>query len=398
MGSHPLRLAAALCVALGLAACEDKTAASAAPPPGGPGGGMAGAPPEAAYMIVRAEQVPRSVDLPGRVAPSAVADVRPQAEGVIRRMLFKEGSQVKAGDPLFQLEAPRPQIAAETAQTALVKAQASLAAAQAAYDRSASLYSRGFLSKANMDTATTALRAAQADVESAQAGVRSARVTVDYGTIRAPISGRIGKAAVNVGDLVTANQATALATIRQLDPVYVDLADTSANILRLREEIQAGQIGGASAEPKVRFTLETGTPYAPEGRISLTDMVVSESTSALTLRATVSNPDGLLLPGMYLRASVELGSSSAVLAPQRTVLRNSTGEPIAYVIDAQNKIESRKLTLNGARGNAWVVMDGLKEGDRLVLDGFQKISPGSTVRGLEGSVDENGVVAQELRR
>ncbi|MDD2869264.1 efflux RND transporter periplasmic adaptor subunit [Neomegalonema sp.] len=394
MGSRPLRLAAALCVALGLAACEDKTAASAAAPPGG----MAGQPPEAAYMTVRPQQVPRAADLPGRVAPSAVADVRPQAEGVIRRMLFREGAQVKAGDALFELDSPRPRVAVDTAETALARAQASQAAAQSAHDRSANLYSRGFLSRANMESAATALDLARADVASARAQIESARIGMAYTTIRAPISGRIGKAAVNVGDLVTANQTTALATIRQIDPVYVDLADTSANILRLREEIQAGQIGGAAPEPKVRFTLETGTAYPHEGRVSLTDMVVSESTNALTLRAVAPNPEGTLLPGMYLRAAVELGSSSAVLAPQRAVLRNSTGEPIAYVIDAGNKIESRKLTLNGARGNAWVVMDGLKEGDRLVLDGFQKISPGATVRGIEGSVDENGVVAQEALR
>lgn len=395
MNLRLLRLAGALVVALGLAACEDKTAANAAAPPGG---GGAPPPAEVAYMVMRPSDVARTADLPGRVAPSLTADVRPQAEGVIRRQLFREGAKVKAGDALFELDSPRPRVAVDTAQTALARAQAALAGAQATYDRSANLYSRGFLSRANMDGATTALNLAQADVASARAAVESAQINVGYTTIRAPISGVIGKATANVGDLVTANQTGSLATIRQLDPVYVDLADTSANILRLREEIAAGQVGGASANPKIRITLETGTAYPHEGEVSLSDTVVSESTSTLTLRATVPNPEGLLLPGMYVRASVALGSSSVFLAPQRAVQRNSTGEPIAYVVDSESKIAVRSLKLNGAEGNAWRVTEGLQAGDRLVLDGFQKISPGAQVRPVEGAMNADGVVTQGWNR
>ncbi len=427
MGFRFSPLAAALCATLSLAACGEQTAASGGGPPGGgPGGPGGGQPAEVAYMALQAQTVPRVASLPGRVAPSATADVRPQAEGVIRRMNFREGAQVRAGDALFELESPRPRIAVETANTALSSAQASLAAAQASlgsneaalltaqakYERSSNLYGRGFLSRADMDAASAGLASAQAAVNSgranvesaragissARAGIETARVNIDYTTVRAPISGVIGKAAVNVGDLVTTNQTTALATIRQLDPVYVDLADTSANILRLREEIRAGRIGDyAGAEPKIRLTLETGTAYEHEGRVSLTDTVVSESTSTLTLRATVPNPEGLLLPGMYVRATVELGSSSAVLAPQRAVMRNAAGEPIAYVVGADNKIESRTLKLNGAQGNDWIVMEGLKPEDKLVLDGFQKISPGAAVRPVPGSVNADGVVSQEIK-
>lgn len=231
-----------------------------------------------------------------------------------------------------------------------------------------------------------------------KASLETARIDLDNTTIKAPIDGIIGTASVSVGSLVTQNQTDALATIRQIDPVNVDLVDTSANLLRIRQDVEAGRLGReGEGAPSVKLTLENGADYASAGTISLATVNVSESTGTFTLRASFPNPERILLPGMFVRASVDLGSMpNAFLVPQRAVQRDGAGEPIAYVVSADNKVEQRTLATGGTSGNDWIVTQGLKEGERLIVDGFQKISAGAGVTPVEATIDADGVVKQSF--
>jgi membrane fusion protein (multidrug efflux system) len=366
---------------------------------GGQGPGGAAPAIEVGVIALKAQSVPRFAALSGRVGARATAEIRPQVDGIVKSIDFREGRPVKAGDVLFTVHDDKFRAAYEAANATLSRAEASQQSAEAAFDRSERLQSSSAVSQQALDEARTTLLQAKADVESARASVQTAKIDLDNTTIKAPISGIIGTASVSVGSLVTQNQTDALATIRQIDPVNVDLVDTSANLLKIREDVEAGRLGreGQQGAPSVRLTLENGAEYGPQGTISLATVNVSESTGTFTLRATFPNPERVLLPGMFVRASVDLGSMpNAFLVPQRAVQRSGAGDAVAYVVSTDGKVEERKLATAGTQGNDWIVTDGLKDGDRLIVDGFQKISAGAAVTPVDVTIDEDGVVKQTL--
>lgn len=374
-----------------LAACSDQGGGSTTP------GGDAPAA-EVGFVVLKAQSVPRYAQLSGRVVAHATAEIRPQIDGIIESIDFREGRKVAAGDILFKVRDAKFSAAYAAATAVLSRADATQQSAQAAFDRNARLQSQSAVSQQALDEAKAALLQAKADVESAKASLETARIDLDNTTIKAPIDGIIGTASVSVGSLVTQNQTDALATIRQIDPVNVDLVDTSANLLRIRQDVEAGRLGReGEGAPSVRLTLENGVDYASTGTISLATVNVSESTGTFTLRASFPNPDRILLPGMFVRASVDLGSMpNAFLVPQRAVQRSGTGEPIAYIVSADSKVEQRTLSTAGVSGNDWIVTEGLRDGDRLIVDGFQKISAGASVTPVAATIDADGVVKQSL--
>lgn len=374
-----------------LTACSDQ--GSGGTPPGGGGPAV-----EVGFVVLKAQSVPRYAQLSGRVVAHATAEIRPQIDGIIESIDFREGRKVAAGDILFKVRDAKFSAAYAAAAASLSRAQATEQSAQATFGRNERLQSQSAVSQQVLDEAKAALLQAKADVESAKASLETARIDLDNTTIKAPIDGIIGTASVSVGSLVTQNQTDALATIRQIDPVNVDLVDTSANLLRIRQDVEAGRLGReGEGAPSVKLTLENGADYATAGTISLATVNVSESTGTFTLRASFPNPERILLPGMFVRASVDLGSMpNAFLVPQRAVQRDGAGEPIAYVVSADNTVAQRTLSTGGTSGNDWIVTDGLKEGDRLIVDGFQKISAGAGVTPVEATIDADGVVKQSL--
>ena len=374
-----------------LAACTDQNGANA------PAGGTTPAI-EVGFVVLKAQSVPRYAQLSGRVVAHATAEIRPQIDGIIESIDFREGRQMKAGDLLFKVRDAKFSAAYAAAAAVLSRAEATEQSAQATFARNERLQSQSAVSQQVLDEAKAALLQAKADVESAKASLETARIDLDNTVIKAPIDGIIGTASVSVGSLVTQNQTDALATIRQINPVNVDLVDTSANLLRIRQDVEAGRLGReGEGAPSVKLTLENGAEYKQTGTISLATVNVSESTGTFTLRASFANPERILLPGMFVRASVDLGTMpNAFLVPQRAVQRSGTGDPIAYVVSADSKVEQRTLSTGGTSGNDWIVTEGVKDGDRLIVDGFQKISAGASVTPVEVTIDEDGVVEQSL--
>lgn len=384
-----IALAALAVASLALAGCTGEQA-------NGPS--QASGPVEVGVVALESGPVARSVELPGRVVAYATAEVRPQVDGIIRKVVFKEAGRVEAGEVLYELDDRRFQAAFAAAAAALKKAEAATAAAQASFERTERLTATNAVSAQTFDDARSTLLQAQAQEEAAKADLDAARIDLDNATIRAPIDGVIGFSTVTVGALVTANQTEALATIRQIDPIHVDLVDSSANLLRIRDEVEAGQLGREQGfVPTVTLTLENGKEYAHKGELKLAEMVVSQTSGTFALRAVFPNADRVLLPGMFVRARVDLGSMSrAFLVPQRAVQRGNSGEALLYVVSDDGKAQQRAIATAGSHGNAWVVVDGVADGDRLIVDGFQKISDGTAVTALDATVDEDGVVRQTV--
>lgn len=387
------------CLALLAAVAACSPAQESGAPAGPPGAGSPGAVAVQVGVIeMKAQAVPQSVELPGRVVASATAEIRPQVNGIVRSIDFQEGRPVKAGAVLFSLDDESFKAAYAASAAAVSKAEASQAGAQTTFDRQQKLAETNAVSQQALDDARTALLQANADVEAAKADLQMAQINLDNTKITAPIDGFIGTAAVSVGSLVTQNQTDAMATIRKIDPVNVDLVDTSANLLRIREQVAAGKLGRAEeGPPTAKLTLENGAAYGQAGTVSIFTVDVSESTGTFTVRASFPNGDGMLLPGMFVRASVDLGQiPGAFLVPQRAVQRNASGDAIAYVVSSDSKAEERTLTTSGTRGNDWIVTGGLNEGDRLIVDGFQKFSAGAQVEAVTATIDQDGVVEQSL--
>jgi membrane fusion protein (multidrug efflux system) len=362
-------------------------------PPGAPG---AAGPVEVGVVTMHAQSVPFTVALTGRVTASQEAEVRPQVGGVIKAINFREGSQVKAGDVLYEIDDASYKASVAVAQASVEKANAAVSSAQAKYDRYVKLGSN--VSASDLEDARIALVQAQADVASAKASLDAAQINLDLTKVTAPISGLISRSAVTQGALVTAAQTTALATVRLLDPIFVDLVDTSVNLLRIRSQVESGALqgGGRGQPPTVHLTLEDGSAYGEAGRMTLTDVVVSESTGTFSLRATFPNPHRILLPGMFVRAQVDLGNNpKAFLVPQRAVTFNAAGDATALVA-TDGKAVSRVLTTDGSVANAWIVTAGIGEGDQVIVDGLQKIAAGSAVKPVEVTLDDNGVVHQTI--
>lgn len=395
-----------------LGGCESSK--SAPPPPV----------PEVATVLVQTERIVLTTDLPGRTSAYAIADIRPQVGGIIQRRLFEEGSDIKAGQVLYQIDPAPLQAAYDNATANLAaarrtaeRARASLAASRAGVTRQraflenartnrkryADLLAEGAVSAIQRDQAATeadvaeatllateaqvesdreAVAAAEAAIKQAEAALEAAQINLGYARVTAPIAGRIGKSSVSVGALVTAGQATALATIQQLNPIYVDVTESSANLLRLRQNLASGRLkGNGSQQAKVKLLLEDGTSYPVEGMVKFSDVSVDPGTGSFVLRTVFPNPQHLLLPGMYVRAIVqEWVAEQAILAPQQAVSRDPKGNPVALIVDGSNKVEQRKLVVDRAIGNKWLVSEGLKPGDRLIVEGVQRVRPGASVK------------------
>lgn len=338
--------------------------------------------PEVAVVAVSAEAVTLTTELPGRTAPYLEAEIRPQVSGIIQSRLFEEGQDVVAGQVLYQIDPARYQAAYDRAKAALAVAQAGLPALRARVERFAKALEEHAVSQQDYDEALAALRQGEATIDLRAAEMESARIDLSYTPITAPIAGRVGKSNITAGALVTAHQPVPLATIRQIDPIYVDVTQSSAALLRLKRAWEAGELGMDEAGQRtVRLLLEDGSLYPLEGRLQFRDITVDPATGSYTLRLLFPNPERLLLPGMFVRAVVQEGTlPQAILAPQQGVSRNAKGEPFALVVDQANTVQQRMLTLGRAIGNRWLVLSGLSVGDRLIVEGVQKVRPGDSVR------------------
>jgi len=408
-------LAAVLACGLLVGGCD--TSKSAPPPPPMP---------EVATLTVQTEQVVLTTDLPGRTSAYSMAEIRPQVSGIIQKRLFEEGAEIKAGQVLYQID-PAPlqaaydnaaanvaasRRAAERARAALAMSRAGVVRQQAILEnartnrkRFEDLMAEGAVSAIQRDQAATeadvaeaglqsteaqvesdreAIAAAEAAIKQAEAALEMSRINLGYARVAAPIAGRIGKSMVTVGALVMAGQATPLATIQQLDPIYVDVTQSSANLLRLRQSLAAGRLKGNGAQQaRVKLLLEDGTPYPLEGTLKFSDVTVDPSTGSFILRTLFPNPQRLLLPGMYVRAIVQEGLvDQAILVPQQSVSRDPKGNPVALVVDGSDKVAQRKIVVDRAVGNKWLVSEGLKPGDRLIVEGIQKARPGASVKAI----------------
>ena len=357
-GSGSLRcsVAAAASAAAILVGCGHAPTAPLAPPP-----------PKVSVVTVQAEPVAITTELPGRVNAYRTADVRPQVSGIILKRLFVEGSEVKAGQQLYQID-PAPY------QAAYDSAEAAQASAHALAERYKPLVEANAVSKQDYDNAVAAALQTQASVE-------TAHINLVYTKVLSPISGRIGRSLITEGALVTANQSTALATVQQLDPVYVDVTQPSTTLLRLRREAATGQLKQDEAgQTQVRLQLEDGTDYAHAGTLQFSEVTVDQGTGSVTLRALLPNPERLLLPGMFVRERIQEGvRQGAVLAPQQGVSHDQKGEPTALVVGADNNVELRMLQTDRAVGDQWVVTAGLNPGERIIVEGIQLARPGTKV-------------------
>lgn len=373
-------LGAALC---GLAACGDKKAPGAAP----------AAPPVGVLTVVLQSQGLHT-ELAGRTRASQSAEVRPQVSGILQKRLFTEGATVKAGQPLYQIDARTLEASVKSAEAALAKARASAQTARTNAERNAELVKIDAISRQVFDESQAQVAQSAADVAVAQAALENARINLQYTRITAPIGGQIDLSAVLPGSLVTANQTQALTTISQLDPIHVDITQSSAELLELRRQWQAGTFGKVEASgAPVRLTLEDGSAYPHAGKLQFTGANVGQSTGAITLRAVFPNPDRLLMPGMYVRARLATGEASqAIVLPQQAVQRDPAGKPSVQLVNADNKIEKRPIRLGQALGAQWLVLEGLKAGDRVMVDGFQKARVGQTVTPMAMRVEGNRVV------
>lgn len=366
-------------VLLGAAAAAVAVLAGCGGKQGGPAQGAGGQQaPEVAVYTVAPQALAMSTELPGRTAAFQVAEVRPQVGGLVQKRLFTEGSDVKAGAQLYQIDAATYQAAFNSAKASLAKAKANLAAAAPKVARYKELVAIEGVSRQDYDDAVAAHEQAKAEVEAAQAAVDSARINVDYTKVAAPISGRISRSNVTPGALVTAGQATALTTVQQLDPIYVDVTQSSEELLRLKREMDSGSIKKANGQAKVTLLLSDGTKYALPGKLQFSDVSVDPGTGNVTLRALFPNPKHDLLPGMFVRAVLETGvSEQAIAVPQMGVTRNPKGEATALVLNKEGKVEQRVLQTGGTIGDKWLVKSGLEAGDRVIVEGLQKVKPGA---------------------
>ena len=369
-----IAVSALLAAGMMVTGCGKKTAGT--PPPSGP--------PEVGVVTIQLQRVALTTELPGRTSPHLIAEVRPQVSGIIQKRLFTEGSDVTAGQVLYQIDPATYQAAYASAKAALARAEANLIPARLKEERFRDLVKVKAVSQQDYDDASAAIKQAEADVAAAKAAVETARINLAYTRVTAPISGRIGRSTVTDGALVTANQPTALATIQQLSSMYVDVTQSSSELLILKRNLASGLLkNNGSAQARVKLLLEDGSAYPLPGTLKFSEVTVDQSTGSLTLRAVFPNPQQLLLPGMFVRAILEEGvNEQAILVPQRGVSRNPKGEALVMVVGAENKVEPRTITVVRTVGESWLVSAGLKAGDRVILEGVQKARPGTTVKAV----------------
>ena len=369
---HLPGLAVTVCALALLGACKDKPQ-SASP-----------ALPEVMVRAVQPQTVPLHAELPGRTAAFMVAEVRPQVGGIIRSRPFTEGSTVKAGQVLYEIDPTPFQAEVQRAEGALANAKATVASTRALAERYKALLPQKAVSQQENDNAQAAYEQARAAVKVQEAALNTARINLQYTKVTAPIAGRTSRSAVTPGALVSAAQATPLLTISQLDPIYVDIAQSSTEVLRLRQALAAGRLDRGDAAQRVVLMLEDGSRYAHEGRVQLTEVTVDPSSGSVTLRARFPNPEGLLLPGMFVRAVVDEGSTpQGIVVPQSAVLRDRRGNPMVRVVTADNKMVEQPVAIARSVGTRWLISEGLKAGDRVVLAGGQHVQPGATVKPVD---------------
>lgn len=348
--------------------------------------------PEVATVVIEQRQVELTTELPGRTSPYLVSEIRPQVNGIIQKRLFKEGTDVKSGDLLYQIDPAPFQVAYNSAKASLAKAQANLPSINSRAERYKELLVDKAVSRQDYDDATAALQQAIAEVEYWKTQVESARINLGYTRVSAPISGRIGRSSITDGALVTAYQARSLAIIQQLDPIYVDVTQSSAELLRLKRNLESGRLStdGKNGR-KVRILMEDGTPYPLEGTLQFREVTVDSVTGSFTLRIVVPNPEHLLLPGMFVRAVIQEGiAENAILAPQQGVSRNPKGESIALLVDNTGKVRQRLLTLDRSIGDEWLVSSGLSAGERIIVEGMQNVRPGTVVKAVSTAGTKGG--------
>lgn len=370
---HLAKVSAAIAAVLWITACGQA--------PEGQGGAPGGAfpPSEVGVLEVSTRSQAIQVELPGRSRAYLQAEVRPQVSGIVMERSFIEGRDVKKGDSLYQIDPATYEAALVKANADLVKAQAALATAQAKAKRSKSLVSTNAISEQDFDDAEAAYKEAKASVDVAKAAINTAEISLRYTEVISPISGRIGKSTVTAGALVTANQSQALATIQQLDPINVDISQSSAALLRLKGQLRRNELQ-ASDDKRVELVLEDGSVYPLKGKLQFVEVSVNESTGSVTLRAEFPNPDGILMPGMFVRARINTAiDPNAILVPQKAITRNTKGEAVAMVVNKENVIEARNVVTAEAIDNQWRITSGLQEGDNVVVQGLQKIRPGAPV-------------------
>ena len=358
-----------------LSACDSKAPAAAAQ----------GQPAEVGVVTLAAQDVPLQVSLPGRTSAFRKAEVRPQVSGIIQKRLFKEGAEIKAGTPLYQIDPSTYEAALNSAKAELQRAQANAEAANARESRYKNLVKVNSISKQDYDDALATSSQAKAAVAAAQAAVVTAQINLKYTKVLAPIDGVIGKSNVTEGALVTAGQAAVLAEIIQLNPIYVDVSQSVDEQLQLRRDMLKGHVSVADSA-KVRLLLDNGSVYEHEGVLEFAEVGVNESTGSVTLRAQFTNPDRLLLPGMFVRTQLDEGvRTNALLAPQRGVTRDRSGNASAMIINKEGVVEVRQIKIGRAVGDQWLVLDGLEVGDQLIVEGLQKVKPGAPAKAVAPS-------------
>jgi membrane fusion protein (multidrug efflux system) len=354
-----------------VAGCQDEQA---------PQGGFAFPPPQVAVITVKAEDVPITNDLPGRIAATRTAEVRPRATGIVIERIFEQGSQVKEGDVLYRIDPAPFQVQVDSAEATLRRAKAVQAQARNTAERQEQLRKSNVASAQTYDDAVAQLAQADADVAIAEASLATAKLNLEYTEVKAPISGRIGRALITEGALVSANGTENLATIQQLDPVYADFTQSATDLMRLRKALEDGALMADNNSADVKLMLDDGSAYPHSGKLLFSEAAVDETTGQVTLRGEFPNPDGDLLPGMYVRVQIEQGiEKGAVIVPQQAVQRDSSGSALVYVVSADNKAGTRNVRVGRAAGTNWVITDGLKNGEKIIVEGFQKVQPGGEV-------------------
>lgn len=376
-GFTPLAAVLMLSGSLALTGCNDNEAQQSAPQA-----------PEVGVVTLKSAPLQITTELPGRTNAYRIAEVRPQVSGIILKRNFEEGSEIKAGVSLYQIDPATYQASYESAKGDLAKAQASANIAQLTLKRYQKLLGTQYISQQDYDSALADSQQANAAVVAAKAAVETARINLAYTKVTSPISGRIGKSNVTEGALVTSGQTTALATVQQLDPIYVDVTQSSNDFLRLKQELASGKLKQEDGKAKVQLVTNDGSTYPQEGSLEFSDVTVDQTTGSITLRAIFPNPDNTLLPGMFVRAKLEEGTNpEALLVPQQGITRTPRGEASAMVVGKDDKVEVRQLTTSQAIGDKWLVTDGLQNGDRVIITGLQKVKPGVQVKAQEVAAD-----------
>ena len=353
---------------------------------------------EVATVTVQPQRVVLTTELPGRTSAFRIAEIRPQVNGLIQKRLFTEGSEVKAGQVLYQIDPASFQAAFDNAKAGLGRAEAGLTAIKLRVERYREVLADKAVSRQDYDDATAALEQAEADIQYWQATVKTASINLRYTRVTAPISGRIGKSSVTDGALVTAYQPVALATIQQMDPIYVDVPQSTTELLNLKRRLKDGTLNqNGTDQNKVKLILEDGTAFPLEGTLQFSDVTVDPTTGSVILRVVVPNPKGVLLPGMFVRAVIKEGvNGQAILVPQQGVSRDHMGNPVAMIVNAENKVGLRMLTIDRAIGNKWLISAGLAPGDRVIVEGMKMLRPGASVKAV--TFKESGLTPASAAR